>query len=121
MLNNFHDNFDKELNDNIKFVSRCPLCNTEYQSEHAEIIEERGGEALIYVECLKCKSSIVATVMFGGVGLVAIGLVTDLNKNDIEKFKEASPITSDEMLEVYKVLKKDDRFVQKIAKLRNNK
>lgn len=119
MFNNFHDNFDKEFNDNIKFVSRCPLCNTEYQSDRAEIIEEKEGEALIYVECLKCKSSIVATVMFGGVGLVAIGLVTDLNKNDIEKFKEAPPISSDEMLEVYKVLKKDDHFVQKVAKFKN--
>ncbi len=118
MLNNFHDNLDKEFNDNIKFVSRCPLCNAEYQSDRAEIIEEKGGEALIYVECLKCKSSIVATVMFGGAGLVALGLVTDLDKNDVEKFKEALPISSDEMLEVYKALKKDDRFVQKAAKFK---
>lgn len=96
---------------NTQFVSRCPLCNAGYRMEDAFTLESSEDASMIYIECARCKSSIVAVVAMSGVGIISFGMVTDMTRDDVERFRSASSMSSNELLEMIQLLQKRDRSV----------
>lgn len=94
-----------------QFVSRCPLCNAGYRMEDALTLESTEEASMIFIECARCKSSIVAVVAMSGVGIVSLGMVTDMTKDDIERFRNAPSMGSNELLEMIQLLQRKDRTV----------
>lgn len=94
-----------------QFVSRCPLCNAGYRMEDAYTIESTPEASTIFIECARCKSSIVAIVAMSGMGIVSLGMVTDMTREDIEHFRASPSITSNELLEMIQLLKRKDHSV----------
>ena len=96
-----------EFDYNSHFVSRCPFCSAEYDLEGAKIIGEEEDSTMIYVTCSECESSIVAIVAMSGMGIVSLGLVTDMTAEDTKRFACSKGISGDELLTVYELLKKN--------------
>lgn len=90
--------------DNLKLISYCPLCNTHYNPSEAKILEQRDGAHLIHVECGNCRSSIVAVVITGGIGISSVGLVTDLTSDDVLHFKNRDSLSEDDVIDAYRLL-----------------
>lgn len=105
-----------------QFVSRCPLCNAGCRMEDAYTIESTDDASMIYTECPRCKSSIVAVVAMSGVGIVSLGMVTDMTKEDVEQFRTAPSMSSNELLEIIQLLqRKDGSVVRELAHVTGNK
>ncbi|MDP3685352.1 MAG: hypothetical protein Q8R32_00805 [bacterium] len=100
--------FEEQSN---QFVSRCPLCNAGYRMEDASTLESAEDASMIYIECARCKSSIVAIVAMSGVGVISFGMVTDMTREDVERFRAASSMNSNELLEMIQLLQRKDRSV----------
>lgn len=96
-----------ELDDNVHFISRCPFCSAEYDLDGAKVIGEEEDATVVYVTCSKCESSIVAMVAMTGLGIVSLGLVTDMTAEDTKKFFGAKEVSGDELLTIYEILKED--------------
>lgn len=79
--------------------------------EDAYTIESTPEASTIFIECARCKSSIVAIVAMSGMGIVSLGMVTDMTREDIERFRVAPSITSNELLEMIQLLKRKDHSV----------
>jgi len=103
---NFH-NSSSSL-DNLRVISYCPLCNSHYNPSQAKVLEEKDGAHLIHVECKKCDSSIVAVIITGGIGVSSVGLITDLTSDDVIKFKNQDPVTDDDVIEAYEIVKNNN-------------
>lgn len=100
---------DEEFNKNffdesLRLVAYCPLCNQRYNPLEAKVIDKEDNAYLIYVRCRKCQGSIVALVLSTGLGVSSTGLVTDLNSEDLIKFKEAQSITIDNVIDLHEAL-----------------
>jgi hypothetical protein len=91
--------------ENLRLISYCPLCNTHYNPSEAAVLEEKDGAHLIHVSCNRCKSSIVAVIITGGIGVSSVGLITDLTSKDVMKFKISSPISEDDVIEAYELMR----------------
>ncbi|MBI2050843.1 MAG: hypothetical protein HYT31_03475 [Parcubacteria group bacterium] len=89
--------------ENLRLISYCPLCSTHYNPSEAKVLEEKSGAHLIHVSCQKCSSSIVAVILTGGIGVSSVGLITDLTGEDVLRFKNAKPVSSDDVLEAYEL------------------
>lgn len=98
-------------NENIRVVSYCTLCNTQYNPVSARIIEEKEGAHLIHIQCRKCGSSIVALIMAGAMGISSIGLLTDLSSDDAVRIKNGEPVTSDDVLLLYSSLLSEQNII----------
>lgn len=98
-----------EFDDNMHFVSRCPFCSAEYDLDGAKVIGEEDESTVVYVTCSECESSIVAIVAMSGLGIVSLGLVTDMTAEDTKRFFGSKQVSSDELLKIYEVLKKNDK------------
>lgn len=103
-----------EFDDNMHFVSRCPFCSAEYDLDGAKVIGEQDDATVVYVTCSKCESSIVAMVAMTGLGIVSLGLVTDMTEADTRKFFDNSSVTGDDLLHIYELLKEDKGAVKSL-------
>src|SRR5687767_5660962 len=97
-----------EFDNNQHFVSRCPFCSAEYDLDGAKVIGEEEESTMVYVTCSECESSIIAIVAMSGLGIVSLGLVTDMTEEDTKRFRDSSGVTSNELLSIYELLEKNN-------------
>lgn len=90
-------------------VKQCPLCSTDYDPTVVHVLEEWECVSMIHVTCGKCKHAVVAVVGSTGAGVGLLGLVTDLNCEDAVRFRRREPITDDELLEQFCILREQTR------------
>ena len=88
-----------------KFLGNCPICNKRFIAANAVSLKERGEMQTFYVECEKCASSVVLGVVKNIPGVVTtIGMLTDMKYSDINRMKDARPLTWDDVLEMHAFL-----------------
>ncbi len=93
----------------LAYILRCPVCGQKYTAEQTKIIDPglepmSGRSILVHTDCDRCKSSVVFSIAIDGPEIFSIGMVTDLTSQDTTKFKNAQPITSDEVLATHEFL-----------------
>ena len=96
-----------EFNDNQHFVSRCPFCSAEYDLDGSKVIAEEEESTMVYVTCTDCESSIIAIVAMSGLGIVSLGLVTDMTEADTKRLLREGAVSSNELLSMYEMLHKN--------------
>lgn len=105
-----------EFDNNQHFVSRCPFCSAEYDLDGAKVIGEEDESTMVYVTCGECESSIIAIVAMSGLGIVSLGLVTDMTEEDTKKMMEEQEISGNDMLNLYELFKtKSDSALKKLT------
>lgn len=104
-----------EFDEHVNFVSRCPFCSAEYDLDGARVIGEEEDATVVYVTCSKCESSIIAMVAMTGLGIVSLGLVTDMTAEDTKRFFGGKEVTSDELLSIYELLKEDTNAIKALT------
>jgi hypothetical protein len=53
----------------------------------------------------------MAVVAMSGMGMISLGMVTDMTREDIDKFRLAPSVSGNELLEMIQLLKRQDRSV----------
>ncbi len=100
-------NFGRLPEDTLRLVSHCPVCHYHYNPLEAKILDENETAHLIYVKCGRCKSAIVALILANSFGISSVGLVTDLDSQEVNKFRESAKISGDDVLATYELLHSD--------------
>lgn len=96
--------------ESLRLVSFCPICSTHYNPLTAQILEEREDAHLVHAVCRKCGSSIVALVLTGGLGISSVGLVTDLNGQEVLKFRGMNAVGTDDVIVAHQLLSSGQNF-----------
>ena len=94
-----------EFDNNQHFISRCPFCSAEYDLDGSKVIGEEDDSTMVYVTCSDCGSSIIAIVAMSGLGIVSLGLVTDMNEVDSKKFLQSNSVSGDDILSMYELMR----------------
>lgn len=89
----------------VKFIGRCPICNTEYKQESARFFAEQDSSRLVHITCDKCSSNFLAMVVFAGQGLSSVGMITDLSCEDAIRLHRQPAVSLDEVIECHEFLK----------------
>jgi len=104
----YNQNQEKSNLKNVeKLESYCPLCNASFYPEKASVIDESNTSWLLHTTCSQCASSIVSLMLVGDIGISSFGLLTDLTKEEIEKFRLVETVNEDDLLDLYQLLDKD--------------
>jgi len=103
----FNNNpFNKRPEDGLKIVSRCPVCQADHNPNETAILDENDGAHLIYIKCRNCQSGVVAIVSLNAMGVTSVGLVTDLNSQEVVNFKDFSIVNEADVLNMHAFLQK---------------
>ncbi len=101
----------------LKMMSRCPICNGEYNKEQARLFARQESAHLVHISCVDCKSYFVAMVMIMGHGLSSVGMVTDLSYDDVVRLHHQAVVTLDEVIEGYESIH-NQQFLQTLLERR---
>lgn len=89
----------------FKYLGNCSVCGESFQPRNAHLLDRKPDISHVYTQCSKCKSSSITFVLKNTMGFITtIGMLTDMTKGDIEKFKDKKPISADDVLELHKSL-----------------
>lgn len=100
------DKFPYFFDEEVKMAAYCPLCDADLNPVQAKIVEGKDDLHLVHIQCNKCKGFILALVLRTANGLTSIGLITDLNFNDVYKFKNSDRLSADEIIKLHKYFNK---------------
>ncbi len=88
----------------LRVLTACPFCNTAYSIRAARVLAQKDDAHVVHIECRNCGGSIVALILSGGVGMQSVGVVTDLNRDEVVKYSAAHRISADDILDLHRVL-----------------
>ncbi len=98
-------------NDGQSFISHCPVCNIRYNPIEAKVLEEKKENHLLYVKCRNCQSAVLTLVISNNLGLTSVGLITDLDGDEVLKFKDQKGISHDEVLEFHQFIGREKALI----------
>jgi hypothetical protein len=90
----------------LKFINRCPICSSAYNADSAKLFDRNDSASLVHLTCEKCHSYFVAMVLLLGQGVSSVGMVTDLNFEDVKRLHGKKPLTTDEIIDAHEEMQK---------------
>lgn len=91
----------------LKFINRCPICDSVYDTKKAKLFAKQNKASLIHISCVKCAGNFIAMVVEMGHGLSSVGMVSDLSFSDAERLCQSKPIEINEMIEGCRQIQKN--------------
>jgi hypothetical protein len=91
--------------DNLKSLMQCSVCHHKYEPVKALLLEERGDQTTFHVTCASCGVSTVVLVSASQFGLMSMGLLTDLEGEEVRYLFGEAAVSSDEVLDAHLFLK----------------
>jgi len=100
----------------LKFLSDCPVCHRKQFPADIKLLEELDDSHLLHVRCKLCESSLVVMVTMGEQGMNLVGILTDLNGEEVTKLAQTGEtIEADNVLKLHELLK-SNKFIKEIIK-----
>lgn len=106
------DKFFSLFNDNTTLITHCPVCNLRYDPLEAKILDENESAHLVYIKCRHCQSAVLAVIISSSLGISSIGLITDLNSDDVMKFRSEGSVSCDDVIEAHQFLNKEKVLIE---------
>jgi len=83
---------------------RCPVCQTQHQALQVRLLEGEEEPGLSHMTCPTCHSSFLSYWKTQSEGVVSVGIMTDLQSEDVPHLLEGA-ICTDEVLSLHDWLK----------------
>jgi len=90
---------------NLDHLTKCPVCNSAYRNIKTFILKEEGNRTALHITCNRCNVSTVVFVSMNKIGIVSLGVLTDLKGEEAKKFFGNEVISEDCVIEVHEFLK----------------
>ena len=103
------------LQKTLKLINKCPICNTTYKKDSKNNSISAQNTHLVHLTCSKCHGYFLAVVLEISKGTSTVGMVTDLNFDDLQRLYTKEQITLDEVIAGCKFLKQKN-LIKKLTK-----
>lgn len=95
------------LLDNLKSLIHCPVCNKEYRPAKMLLLNQEDKRSTLHLTCEACHASSLVYVSMSPVGVVSMGVLTDLEQSEAKRLIKAKALSSDDVLGVHQFLKQE--------------
>ena len=95
----------------LKIISQCPVCRKKQFPADINLVEEREDGHLLHMQCKLCSGSLLVFVNLSDQGANVIGVLTDLQSQEVSTMIDRGALTPDDFLEIYQNVN-SDKFVK---------
>lgn len=100
-----------------KLLSHCPLCQAVYEDASIHLLGEQGRLRLFHLTCRSCSHAVLAVILEHQNGVRSMGMVTDLEAQDVLRFQDIEPVSADDCLVAHDfLLKKSEDFCRSLMR-----
>jgi len=90
---------------NLESFVNCPVCNKKYGQAKILVLEENNSKTTLHVTCGSCKISSFVFISSGKMGIVSLGILTDLTTEEARGIFKGEAISADQVIDVHEYLK----------------
>jgi hypothetical protein len=90
------DNFNS-----LKLISECPVCRKKSFPADINLVDEHEDGHLLHIRCKLCSGSVLVFVNLSDHGANVIGVLTDLQSEEVGKVISRGSLNADDFLEIY--------------------
>ncbi|MDO8529256.1 MAG: hypothetical protein Q7S18_01150 [bacterium] len=90
---------------NLENLVKCPICNKKYNQARILVLEEGGNRTTIHVTCGNCEISSLVFISSGKMGIISLGMLTDLTTGEAKSLFKNEAISTDQVIEVHEYFK----------------
>jgi hypothetical protein len=87
-----------------KMMLYCSICGATFDYGKIALVHKEDAKTIFHTTCAKCKTSTLVMVSENQKGLVGVGILTDLDQEEVSEKIKNGAISSDEIIDTYKVL-----------------
>lgn len=103
------------------FLGACPVCKKKLNDQYLNVIEKQESAVLCCAECAHCRSSIIFSVSYIQNNIItSIGMLTDIQPEDMEIIRAGKNINADDVLAIHQFFK-EKHYENKSDKKRNKR
>jgi hypothetical protein len=102
------------FDEGVKLISYCPLCESSYNPSQAKVLGEKEDSHLLHIQCGNCSNAIIALVLISTVGVSSVGMVTDLGFDEVNRYKDAPAVSTDDVIETHHLLRDEGRLFERL-------
>lgn len=90
----------------VRSFARCPVCNKRYAPASVTPVIEGESRSVVHVLCVSCRVSSILFISENQWGIASIGVLTDLDGDELRRRFGAEPVSMNDVIEAYTSLKK---------------
>ncbi len=90
-----------------RLIANCPLCQTEYNNERVRLVGQRGTSRLFHCTCQDCGNSMLAMILESKGSISSVGLMTDLEVQDVIRMEDAETISADDCIHAHRIFEEE--------------
>lgn len=87
----------------VHLLGSCPMCRATFSHVQTQVMAERDEAHLLFLECARCGSAMLAIIRLDVNGPQTIGALTDLTRSEVPAMPEQA-VTIDHALEFHRWL-----------------
>lgn len=92
--------------EHLKPLMRCSVCQHKHEPTKALFLDEYEGQTAFHLGCASCGVSTIVFVSANQMGMVSMGVLTDLEANEAKNLFVGEAISSDHVLGMHAFFKK---------------
>ncbi|MFH1426689.1 MAG: hypothetical protein ABIG66_04670 [Candidatus Kerfeldbacteria bacterium] len=92
------------MNKKSHVTSTCPLCGQSINVEAAQRVRSARDVSLDHIECPSCNGGVVLLTITKHGMITAIGLATDMQKPELERFISEAGILEDDIIAIHEAI-----------------
>ncbi|MFZ6035815.1 MAG: hypothetical protein ACOYUK_01615 [Patescibacteria group bacterium] len=105
-------NGNDSRSERIRIDARCPVCQSPYDFNRIDVIQEADGATLMYIKCGVCQSAAMSLIALGAQGLKVASTLTDLERHEVLRFQDNERVKSEDVLALHQLLEQPiDNFL----------
>ncbi len=89
----------KNRSENV--LENCFFCNAHYSQDDFLTLENQDQKTTFHITCPKCNTSALIFSSITGVGIVNLGVATDLDRQEVKRMFRDNTIDADDVLEIH--------------------
>jgi hypothetical protein len=89
---------------NSDLLAKCAACEEIFTQEDILVLEEGEQRSVFHATCQACKSATMIYLSAGNGGVMSVGVVTDLDRDEVEKMFQDPAVNTDEVIAMHEVI-----------------
>lgn len=94
----------KNRSNNLDFLSKCSFCGGDFSDEGLIVLEEGTQKTILHATCPQCQTSSIFFLTNNQSGIVTLGMVTDLDKDEVVSKFSRQAVNVDEVIDAHRFM-----------------
>lgn len=88
----------------LDFLAKCSFCGSGFGVENLVLLEEQEQKTILHVTCSKCKTSAIFFLSNNQSGILSLGIMTDLDKDEVVQKFARGAVSADEVIDAHQFI-----------------